>query len=242
MLPARAKPLSIYPHLKSWWWLALSTGTFTLTIAAGLLAASYGTQPPEISLDTALIPDRSTGLSTISLAIHYLLGPLGAISIIAAIGAYLLLRHRDAVRAAMFVSIVCVGWLASAAGKILVARLRPPGEITHALVLETGHTSFPSGHTAFATALTAGLVLVLARTPKQRRWTALAGTLFVALVGFSRLYLGVHYPSDIIGSILITGAALLAWTILWNRVTANPPFAAPGKGRSSRRDLHRPAH
>lgn len=68
-----------------------------------------------------------------------------------------------------------------------------------------GSPSFPSGHTtdAFAFAVAAGLV--------YSRWYILLPALFWAtLVGISRMWLGVHYPSDVIaGAILGTACALL---------------------------------
>jgi len=45
-----------------------------------------------------------------------------------------------------------------------------------------------------------------------------AGVAFVAIVAFSRMYLGVHYLSDVIGSVLISTAAILAWLPVWNNV------------------------
>jgi membrane-associated phospholipid phosphatase len=59
--------------------------------------------------------------------------------------------------------------------------------------------SFPSGHGTAAAALAASLVVLLWST--RWRWLAVgAGVLFAVAVGLSRVYLGVHYPSDILAS------------------------------------------
>ena len=66
--------------------------------------------------------------------------------------------------------------------------------------------SFPSGHAMGSITLMAVLVLLAWRT--RWRWPALAGAVvFTVLVGVSRLYLGVHYPSDVLAG----WAAGLAW-------------------------------
>jgi undecaprenyl-diphosphatase len=81
-------------------------------------------------------------------------------------------------------------------------RPRPPyGEDrVHALVEIPTNASFPSGHasTSFATAVALAVLV-----PKWR-WPALA---VAALVGFSRIYLGVHYTLDVLAGALL-GAAI----------------------------------
>lgn len=72
------------------------------------------------------------------------------------------------------------------------------------LVPESGF-GFPSGHTQQAT-LFWGLVYFYSR----KWWVALLGATFVGLVGLSRIYLGVHYPTDVLGGLLIAGLVLFA--------------------------------
>lgn len=68
--------------------------------------------------------------------------------------------------------------------------------------------SFPSGHAMGSMALAAVLVLLV--WPTRMRWPVIAAMLiFVPMVGASRVYLGVHYPSDILAG----WAAALAWVI-----------------------------
>lgn len=64
--------------------------------------------------------------------------------------------------------------------------------------------SFPSGHATVAVGFYGTLTLLLARRLKGfRRWAvAVCGLLLVLLIGFSRLYLGVHYPMDIVAGYL----------------------------------------
>jgi len=64
--------------------------------------------------------------------------------------------------------------------------------------------SFPSGHATVAVGFYGMLALILAyRLQGRMRWVvAISGVLIVLLIGFSRLYLGVHYPTDILAGYL----------------------------------------
>jgi undecaprenyl-diphosphatase len=72
--------------------------------------------------------------------------------------------------------------------------------------------SFPSSHTAITVAVVIALVPFL---PRVLAWVAVA---YAVLVGWSRVYLGVHYPLDILGGagigIAVGGAILLALAVL----------------------------
>jgi len=110
--------------------------------------------------------------------------------------------------AALLVS-VGVGELFVWLVKYAVARPRPP--LVNALYLEQGF-SFPSGHMFVALAFY-GLVAYFIFRRQKNLWAKLA-TIFASLllagaVGFSRIYLGVHWPSDVLAS-LASGLALLA--------------------------------
>ncbi|MCM1988411.1 phosphatase PAP2 family protein [Oceanirhabdus seepicola] len=58
--------------------------------------------------------------------------------------------------------------------------------------------SFPSGHTQSTTTFWTSLMVNF-----KKRWLYIIGTIIIILVGISRLYLGVHWPSDVIGAIII---------------------------------------
>lgn len=82
---------------------------------------------------------------------------------------------------------------------------RPRPELWTSIAPEATY-SFPSGHAMGSMTLAA--VLVLLAWPSRARWPVMALMLvFVPMVGISRVYLGVHYPSDILAG----WAAALAW-------------------------------
>ena len=80
--------------------------------------------------------------------------------------------------------------------------------------------SFPSGHATVAVGFYGALTLILAyRLRGFARWVVVGvGVSLVLLIGFSRLYLGVHYPTDVLAGYLaaplwlvFVGAVYLAW-------------------------------
>lgn len=91
--------------------------------------------------------------------------------------------------------------------KMALGRPRPETEevLSRFLTLDPNYHSLPSGHTAEIM----GSCLALALWLKQWRTTLLLG-LFVALMGFSRIYLNMHFPSDVFFGWLF--GALAGWT------------------------------
>jgi undecaprenyl-diphosphatase len=91
-------------------------------------------------------------------------------------------------------------------------------------LFESGYTasffSFPSGHATVAVGFYGALTLILAhRLRGLARWAVVSGgVLLVLLIGFSRLYLGVHYPTDVLAGFLAAplwvisvGAVYVVW-------------------------------
>ena len=81
--------------------------------------------------------------------------------------------------------------------------------------------SFPSGHAGMAVGFWGLMCLLIAMELKGwRRWGLIAiGAILALLIGFSRVYLGVHYPSDVLGGYLLAtcwAAAVGPFLMLWD--------------------------
>jgi undecaprenyl-diphosphatase len=110
-------------------------------------------------------------------------------------------------------------WILTELLKMIAARPRP--DAVPALVYAVGF-SFPSGHALTGTAMYVTLVFLASRylrVQSQRRILLFATTGIVGAIAFSRVYLGVHYPTDIIAGILM-GAG---WALLMDSLWATEP-------------------
>jgi len=129
--------------------------------------------------------------------------------------AWAALRERGTILPYILLSVIAVG-LADGSGNLLkhlVGRVRPCSALEGVnLLVGCGKSfSFPSNHAsnAFAFALT---------FIPLRRGVLSGGLLFIAaLVAFSRIYVGVHYPGDVLGGMLLGGAAAWSARFIYHR-------------------------
>ncbi|HEU4691383.1 MAG TPA: phosphatase PAP2 family protein [Vicinamibacterales bacterium] len=132
---------------------------------------------------------------------------------VAAITGFLLLQGMT--RTALFILASSVGgWVLNNALKEVFGRPRPD-VVPH--LSEVASLSFPSGHamTSAAVYLTLGVLLMrLAERPITKFYCLGVAMLATLLIGSTRVYLGVHYPTDVLGGWLIGFAwALLCWIV-----------------------------
>jgi membrane-associated phospholipid phosphatase len=93
--------------------------------------------------------------------------------------------------------------------KALIFRERP--FVTHPSIeklSEAGSSSFPSGHTLEAFALAAALTFLF-----SKKKITIPVYIWAALVAYSRMALGVHYPSDVLAGIII--GTFIGWIVPW---------------------------
>ncbi|MGO4471176.1 phosphatase PAP2 family protein [Arthrobacter sp. efr-133-TYG-120] len=226
----------LLPQTRFWllWGIVLAAAVlaigFSVQAVAGLTTGEFG-------IDQELSRHHVGALTTAAMALNVLFAPVAGVCIVLVIGLYLCLVRKSFVRAVMFVLFACSGWVASEVFKLIVARHRPnPALLFDPLAPETGSNSFPSGHTAFAVALAFALYFLV----RGSRWgviTAWAGAVMAVVVAWSRIYIGVHYPSDVVASFLATSAAVIVLAGFWNRyaprVFARLPFGVASEAGAS---------
>lgn len=142
----------------------------------------------------------------------------GVVPLDVCIVAWLVWRRR--VRDGLFFGLAVLGSLIlNLVAKNHFARVRP--ELWLSMAPETTF-SFPSGHAMGS--VTLGVALTLLFWPTRWRWLVLSlASVFVLLVGLSRIYLGVHYPSDILAG----WAAGTAWAVAMYQLVARRAPAVP---------------
>lgn len=92
--------------------------------------------------------------------------------------------------------------------KNLIQRPRP--NIANVLIIANDF-SFPSGHSFVAISfygLMAYFLFRLSKTKPQKAASVISGILVILAIGFSRIYLGAHWPTDVLGSYVIAGALI----------------------------------
>jgi len=97
--------------------------------------------------------------------------------------------------------------------KALLARPRPA--LTEPLIAMPADSSFPSAHTAQIVAFALCMALIVRQTlPAWQLAIATVAALLAAVVAASRVYLQVHYPSDVLGGIALG----IGWIVLARRI------------------------
>ncbi len=148
------------------------------------------------------------------------LGSMAVVTAICLISVVLFVLSRDPAAAIHLLIVAVGGFYISGWAKTLIDRPRP--EIIPRLI-QVGGQSFPSGHAVTAAAIYLTLAILACRHFKNHgarvALFTLAGVM-IASVAFSRVYLGVHYPSDVLSGTLIGSA----WALFMGGVFSKTHF------------------
>lgn len=147
------------------------------------------------------------------------LGDAAALLGVAAAGTLLMLRRGERAWVPLPLLALALAWAGNGALKSIFLRPRPLPELWLDAFPHWGQYAFPSGHTMDSTALYGVLILWVLRTQTGRSRAILAAglVLFPLLIGSSRVVLGAHWPSDVVGGWLagILMVSLALWLLRW---------------------------
>jgi undecaprenyl-diphosphatase len=177
----------------------------------GGIAEDIVNSDPLVSFDLAVantLHDLATPPLTTFFLIVTALGSIETIALVGLVGAVVLGVRRRWLHLGTWLAAVVGSAALNQLLKALFGRPRPYFE--HPLVLETSY-SFPSGH-AMESLVLYGMLAYFAvlalNTWRSRTAVVFGATLLVVLIGFSRMYLGVHYFSDVVAGYAAGGVWL----------------------------------
>ena len=155
------------------------------------------------------------------------LGDTPVLTLVTAIAAgFALIRRR--IGEAVFIAVtIAMGAVIDTRLKLLFGRPRP-AVVPH--LVEVTSASFPSGHAMnSAVACLTLAALLITGTPDRRTRVYIAGAAVVLtlLIGVSRVYLGVHYPTDVIGGWMAGAAWVTACWLIASRWVPGVAAAVP---------------
>ena len=199
------KEIEVYVMKNKLWWMFI---LFCILPLAGFITITYlVTNGRVLPLDEALLnmvkPLESASFTKFMNFFSHLgsTGPVIVLSCIFLAILFILYRKKDEVLLFVIVSLGSTGM--NQALKFVFKRERPFEQ----LIAENGF-SYPSGHTMAAVSLY-GIVTFLFWRHVKKVWGRILlivlSTLMISLIGFSRVYLRVHYPSDIVAAFCVSG-------------------------------------
>lgn len=231
-LAALGKAVASHWWVQRWTWIAVYLSTYIVvafaTSVLGIVLFVELADEIRAGEDVAAFDDAfvaglraSTGEATLR-AFSYItrLGDPAVLIAVAAAVTLVLMWRRQRILAAFWIVATAGNALLTRVLKSIFERTRPLHE--HGLIAPEGW-SFPSGHASGSLAVYAMLAYVVLRGRDLQWWHApllVMTTAAILAVGFSRVFLQVHYPSDVFGGYLVAGSWLC--TCVAGAELANP--------------------
>lgn len=193
---------------------AITTLVFLILAIFVKIDFTHGPFPFDRPIQTwAFHLQSSSGLTYFFSHMTNIFGDKGGIivAVLLALVLYLLFKQKEAT--IWFATTVVLSLALNTVIKVIIGRERPDIHRLAAFANEAGK-SFPSGHSIFATIIFGSIFIICLGKLKNLSSKILLGILciiLIALVMFSRIFVGVHYPSDTMGGFL-EGISILLLT------------------------------
>lgn len=214
-------------------WLLAAAGAAAALVVAALVVTGVS-QPFDAAIGDAVRSPELAGLLAPLRGVTELGSTwvVTGVAVLLLVGGSLAGRPRDA-----FLGALCIGLGAAAVEivKLIVARARP--ELLESILVESGY-AFPSGHTTDATIAYGIVAVVVGRTSLARPARVAIQVLLVVvigLVGLSRVWLGVHHPTDVLAGWAAGAAAVSVYVALTRRGSPAPTEEAAPVDRAAPR-------
>ena len=153
--------------------------------------------------------------------------PISVIMVVITSCIFLLLHYR---REALFTLLTLVSGAISSGLKIVINRPRPTQDLV-TIIEKAQHQSFPSGHTLFYTVFFGFVLIIMGNRKSYPNWlritVAVLCTLMIFLGPVSRVYLGAHWFTDVLGGFVL--GIIYLFILGYFYLFKTPPKAAPTK-------------
>lgn len=204
--------------LRAGWAELVFIAALALYSVLAVLASRYAYFSWDLSFARSIQSITLTGFHTLMVWVSWL--GSGVFPWILVIGAgAALIKAKLRIEGIVCMVGIGLGYLMNHLLKRIIARPRPSDTLVQVMT-EARFESFPSGHVTFFIeyfGFLFFLAYVLLRQGCLRRTALIVTGLLIALVGVSRVYLGAHWPSDVVGAYLAGGAWLLLMIEVYRR-------------------------
>ncbi len=147
-------------------------------------------------------------------------GVIGIIIIAIIISSTLIIKKKKLMGILIWVNLACSGLL----NQILKRIVQRPRPTEYRLIEENGY-SFPSGHSMVSAAFYGFFIYLIFKNVKNKyiKWGSISFlSILIILIGISRIYLGVHYTSDVMAGFVISISYLVIFTSIVNDYLDKP--------------------
>lgn len=184
--------------------------SFLIFLIITILVVTKNTISFDETIYQFLIKLRSPFFDTFFKTITKLANPIPVIILLAIVGIFL--KRNDEI---LLSTNVLITLLMNQLLKHIIQRPRPD----HLRLIKESGYSYPSGHSMIAACLYATLIYIILKRIKDKKIKRLLIsllTIIIILIGCSRIYVGVHYPSDILGGYFLTLSIIIVTSTITN--------------------------